>query len=219
MGRSGRSTKSGVRLFASLLAAVFAVLCFSGCSKEFKTDSVVNLAKKNGMNQISVIELERRWAGGSLSETEYLQTQTPAYYVSSSSDEANSLYAKHLSFDKSDIPGLEELVVCEGAYETFGTLLMRTVSEESAKKIYQGWAEYFKDDNDVCYSGSKSGYDYTIAYGDNKSETIKEEVGGVYIKGRTVIVLTAKIGEDNDRKLLDTFSKSLGLVLPEAVKK
>lgn len=219
MGRSGNSTKTGFRMLAPVLAAAFAVLCLSGCSKEFKTNSVVNLAKKNGMDQISITEMERRWGGGELTETEYLQTQTPAYYVSENSNEANSFYAKHLKLGSTDIPGLEELVICEGSDDTFGTILMRTVSEESAKKIYQEWSEYFKGDNDVCYSGSNSGYDYTIAYGKKQAETVTEEIGGVYIKGRTVIVLSARIGAGNDRKMLDSFSRSLGLVLPEEVGK
>ena len=220
MGRSGRQTKIGFRMFASVLAAAFAVLCLSGCSGEFKDKSVVDAAKKSGMNELSTAEFERHMSGGSfrIADDDIETDRSPAYYVSENSDTANSLYAKHFKLDDSDIPGLEEFIACADEGRGFSLICFRTVSVESAKKLFAGWTEFIKDDM-VCYSGSKSGYDYTLGYYKSQSGEDTEYCECVYIKGKTVILLDSMLSGSYDRKTLDTFTKELGLVLPEAAKK
>ena len=220
MEKSKRTVKTGVRRIALVLAAVFTGLCLSGCSGEFKDKSVVDAARKSGMNEISTAEFERHMSGGAFRIDDYdIETdRSPVYYVSENTDTANSLYAKHFKLDDLDIPGLEEFIACADEGRGFSLIYLRTVSAESAKKLFAGRTEFIKDDM-VCYSGSKSGYDYTLGYYKSQSEDGTEYCECVYIKGRTVILLDAMLGGNYDRKTLDTFTKALGLVLPDAAKK
>jgi len=205
-----------------LLVIVFALTCLTGCSGEFKTKSVVDAAKKCGMNALSTAEFERRMSGGTfriIDEYDLESDRSPAYYVSENSETANAIYAKYFQTDTTDVPGLEELVCCENDNSGFGLALFRSVSDDSAKMLYKHWADFFKDDDTVCYSGNKSGYEYTLAYFKSPENEGREDFDCAYIKGRTVILLFASISQNDDRKTLDTFCKSLGLVLPEDAKK
>ena len=211
--RAGR-----IRMTVLILTAVFAAVCLTGCSKRFKSSDVIDTAKGYGMRSIDREEFEKRWQAGFFSK-EYFERfiKSKAYFVSKDSSEADEIYARYFQFDTADYPGLEEFIECEDPDTYFDMVMMTARKEESAKRLYDEWADYWKEDDDAAsYSGKKNGYDYLVSY---YPALDGYRCIGMYLKGNTFIMIYTYASDGNDCACLDHFCKKLKLVKPEPSKK
>ena len=130
------------RILAIVSAAVIAVLLLTGCSNGFKQASLVNVAKKNDLKQLTLTELEKFFDGESYSVGEPYENKfiNSGYYVAKDSEEATYALKKHYRQDANDSIGLKDLALC-GKDDVFFGIVMTAESEENANKLYFEWLD------------------------------------------------------------------------------
>ena len=219
-------TRTGTRSIALLLAVVMAAVCLAGCSNNFKSKKVVELAKDYGMRELTREEFDWRWQGGwynpEMMEVFDKMLNAPAYYAAKDGAEADQIYDKYFKLDTNDVPGLEEFIECEDRNNGFDIFLMTCSTKESAERLYNEWAKYWGEDEDTTgYTGTKSGCTYTILHYEMVGDTGRygTRYFGMYLKGNVFIYIDTVVTEKYNHDCLDHFCKKLGLVSPIEPKK
>lgn len=205
------------KVIIALVAALVlsAGLCLSFCSGGFSSEPVIKAAKENGMRNISLAQYEKREQGGMFGVTEIDEEGNliAAYHVAKDSDEANYIYSNYQSLETVGNVSLKGAVYCEDPSVELSVGLMIAADKNSANRLYDGWAEYLKEENPVITTGKKAGYKYTIGYFTPESGGRKYYIG-IYKKGNTVVILGGDGDTKEGRQKLETFCKELGVISP-----
>ena len=199
------------------VAAFFISVSLVDYFSPFKSRDVLDAASDCGMRSLTFEEFQRKWGEGYFNNEELEKiVKSPAYFHTKDATQANQIYARYYELDITDVPGLVEYIECEAPKSQFNLTYLKTNSKEAAKKLYDNWTAYWREDDDTySYSGKKRGYTYSIIY-------YPVEGGyryfGMYLKGNTYICIDTLVTDNTDRTCLETFCKKLHLVSPVASK-
>ena len=205
------------RILAIVSAAVIAVLLLTGCSNGFKQASLVNVAKKNDLKQLTLTELEKFFDGESYSVGEPYENKfiNSGYYVAKDSEEATYALKKHYRQDANDSIGLKDLALC-GKDDVFFGIVMTAESEENANNLYFEWLDIMASYDGESTSGTKNGYKYKTGHNESISRMYRTNYFGVYTKGKTVLAVAYAVDSEEDRKNMEVFFKQFGVIPPES---
>ena len=205
------------RMLAIITVAVISAMLLTGCSKGFKQASLVNAAKKNGLKQLTLNELEKSFEGESYSVGEPYENNSinSGYYVAKDGEEATNVLKKHFRQDANDILGLKDMALCEKDDCFFG-IVMTAENEENASKLYYEWLDNMASYDGKSTSGTKSGYKYKTGHNSDISRMYRNNYFGVYTKGNSVLAVVYAVDSEEDRKNMEVFFKQLGVIPPES---
>lgn len=209
-------TRTKTRSIALLLAVVMAAVCLAGCSNNFNSKKVIEVAKDYGMRELTKEEFEVRMEGYNLTPevAEVLGNiiNAPVYYVAKDSVEADQIYDRFFHLYTNDIADLEEYLQFQDPKSSLTMHLLMCRTKESAKRHYDDWVKYWMEDEDTTgYSGKKSGCEYSIIHYETSWGT---RYIGMYLKGNAFIYLDIILAPEDEHACLDHFCKKLGLVSP-----
>ena len=203
------------RILTIVSAAVISVMLLTGCSGDFKSSSIVNAAKKNGMQQMTSEELKKRFEGESYSADEPYENskEPPAYYVANDSEEATYIQKTYLSTDSNNAVFVKELVIF-GGDECIEGFLMVAGNEDDATRLYNEWGGNFDGYDNVKTAGARRGMTYTTGHYSSDTNMYRTSYYGVYLKGRSVLVISYGSDTAEERNKLESFCKNLGVISP-----
>ena len=205
------------RMLAIISVAVISVMLLTGCSKGFKQAPLVDYAKKNGLKQLTLPELEKLYDGESYSVDEPYENKfiNSGYYVAKDSEEATYALKKHYRQDANDSIGLKDLALC-GKDDCFFWIVMTAENEENANKLYVEWIDIMVSYDGESTSGTRSGYKYKTGHNESISRMYRTDYFGVYTKGNSVLAVAYAVDSEEDRKNMEAFFKQLGVIPPES---
>ena len=205
------------RMLTIISVAVISVLLLTGCSKGFKQASLVNAAKKNGLKQLTLQELEKSFEGESFSVGEPYENNSikSGYYVAKDSEEATNVLNKHYRQDANDIIRLKDFTLC-GKDDCFFGAVMTAESEEYADKLFYEWIDIVEYYEGKSTNGTQNGYKYMTGHSSDFSRMYRTNYFGVYTKGKTVLAVAYAVDSEEDRKNMEAFFKQFGVIPPES---
>lgn len=211
------------RSLSFFVALVMTVVCLTGCSAGFKTKKALKAAKSYGMTEVTASQLAERWNSGTITSQDetikkYLKIRNKICYKSKDSNEASDVFNSVYGFqrDSGKFAGLEELFCCEEEYGD--VMLLVAVDEKTARMVYDYYLELLEPSNENSSTWVKGGYAYTLLV--EPSETPgTADYCGLYVKGKTLLIIESVISPEHDEKFLDYFCKELGVVSPLTLRK
>lgn len=202
----------------TLLIVVSLLLCLTGCGKKLSCDMLANAADSYGIKKAEkLVDFKRLVTEGVAAGSLYLTSND--YEVAT--DYYNRFINTPEHYPKYDLDEVTIAVANETGsdgklYMTY-FYMMTFEDEKKAEKVYDAFEARFIDDVQHSKRDKKDGITYAIEY----VETLTGEAEytrGVYMQGKTVLVVSGGSAGEDGNKCTDEICNSIGVVSPLTLK-